>query len=75
MLVIGVVEISVLTLFGVWTASIFPGIDSSHGIFLGGAIAISSSAILLKGLRDGGNLNVRWGQTIVGILLVETSPR
>ena len=70
-LVIGVVEISVLTLFGVWTASIFPGIDSSHGLYLGGAIAISSSAILLKGLRDGGNLNSRWGQTIVGILLVE----
>ena len=70
-LVIGVVEISVLTVFGVWTASIFPGIDSSHGLYLGGAIAISSSAILLKGLRDGGNLNVRWGQTIVGILLVE----
>ena len=70
-LVIGVVEISVLTLFGVWTASIFPGIDSSHGLFLGGAIAISSSAILLKGLRDGGYLNARWGQTIVGILLVE----
>jgi len=70
-LVIGVVEISVLTLFGVWTASIFPGIDSSHGLYLGGALAISSSAILLKGLRDGGNLNARWGQTIVGILLVE----
>ncbi len=70
-LVIGVIEISVLTLFGVWTASIFPGIDSSHGLYLGGAIAISSSAILLKGLRDGGNLNARWGQTIVGILLVE----
>ena len=70
-LVIGVVEISVLTLFGVWTASIFPGIDSSHGLYLGGAIAISSSAILLKGLRDGGYFNERWGQTIVGILLVE----
>ena len=70
-LIIGVIEISVLTLFGVWTASIFPGIDSSHGLYLGGAIAISSSAILLKGLRDGGNLNARWGQTIVGILLVE----
>ena len=70
-LVIGVIEISVLTLFGVWTASIIPGIDSSHGLYLGGAIAISSSAILLKGLRDGGNLNARWGQTIVGILLVE----
>ena len=70
-LVIGVVEISVLTLFGVWIASVLPGIDASHGLYLGGAIAISSSAILLKGLRDGGNLNSGWGRTIVGILLVE----
>ena len=70
-LVIGVVEISVLTLFGVWIASILPGFDGIHGLYLGGAIAISSSAILLKGLRDGGNLNSGWGRTIVGILLVE----
>ena len=70
-LVIGVVEISVLTLFGVWIASILPGVNPSHGLYLGGAIAISSSAILLKSLRDGGNLNTGWGQTIVGILLVE----
>ena len=70
-LVIGVVEISVLTLFGVWLASILPGIDPGHGLYLGGALAISSSAILLKGLRDRGNLYTRWGQTIVGILLVE----
>ncbi len=70
-LIIGVVEISVLTLFGVWIASALPGINDSHGLYLGGAIAISSSAILLKGLRDGGNLRSGWGQTIVGILLVE----
>ena len=70
-LIIGVIEISVLTMLGVWIASILPGIDPSHGLFLGGAIAISSSAILLKGLRDAGNLNSTWGQTIVGILLVE----
>ena len=70
-LVIGVVEISVLTLFGVWIASTLPGLDGSHGLYLGGAIAISSSAILLKGLRDGGNLGSSWGRTIVGILLVE----
>ena len=70
-LVIGVVEISVLTLFGVWIASMLPGLDGSHGLYLGGAIAISSSAILLKGLRDGGNLGSSWGRTIVGILLVE----
>ena len=31
----------------------------------------SSSAILLKSLHDGGYFNARWGQTIVGILLVE----
>ena len=70
-LVIGVVEISAMALLGVWIASMLPGIDDSLGLYLGGAIAISSSAILLKGLRDGGNLNSGWGQTIVGILLVE----
>ena len=70
-LVIGVVEISVMTLFGVWLASVLPGFDSSYGLYLGGAMAISSSAILLKGLRDGGNLGSGWGRTIVGILLVE----
>ncbi len=70
-LVIGAIEISVLTLFGVWIASFLPGLDQSHALYLGGAIAISSSAILLKSLRDGGNLNTGWGQTIVGILLVE----
>ena len=60
-LVIGVVEISTLTLFGIWLAGALPGIDDSHGLYLGGAIAISSSAILLKGLRDGGNLRSRLG--------------
>ncbi len=70
-LVIGVIEISVLTLLGIWVASILPGLDASHGLYLGGAMAISSSAILLKSLRDSGNLNSSWGRTIVGILLVE----
>ncbi len=70
-LVIGVVEISVMTLFGIWIASLLPGLDGTHGLYLGGALAISSSAILLKGLRDSGNLGASWGRTIVGILLVE----
>ena len=70
-IVIGVIEISVLTLLGIGIASILPGIDTSHGLYLGGAMAISSSAILLKGLRDGGNLDSGWGRTIVGVLLVE----
>ena len=70
-LIIGAVEISVLTLFGIWIASLLPGIEPGHGIYLGCALAISSSAILLKSLRDNGNLNKIWGRTIVGILLVE----
>ena len=70
-LVIGIVEISVMTLFGVWIVGFLPGLDQGHALYLGAAIAISSSAILLKSLRDGGNLNASWGQTIVGILLVE----
>lgn len=70
-LVIGAVEITTLTLLGMLIADKALGISGSGGLYLGGAMAISSSAILLKGLRDGGNLRTGWGQTIVGILLVE----
>ncbi len=70
-LVIGVVEITTLTLLGVLIADRLLGISGASGLYLGGAMAISSSAILLKGLRDSGNLRSGWGQTIVGILLVE----
>ena len=70
-LVIGVVEITTLTLLGVLVADRMLGISGASGLYLGGAMAISSSAILLKGLRDTGNLRSNWGQTIVGILLVE----
>ena len=70
-LVIGIVEITTLTLLGVLVANKVLGIPGASGLYLGGAMAISSSAILLKGLRDSGNLRSSWGQTIVGILLVE----
>ena len=70
-LVIGIVEITTLTLLGVLIANKVLGIPGISGLYLGGAMAISSSAILLKGLRDSGNLRAGWGQTIVGILLVE----
>ena len=70
-LVIGVVEISTLTYLGVLISDKVLGISGANALYLGGAMAISSSAILLKGLRDSGNLRAGWGQTIVGILLVE----
>ena len=70
-LVIGVVEISTLTYLGTLIADKMLGISGASALYLGGAMAISSSAILLKGLRDSGNLRSGWGQTVVGILLVE----
>ncbi len=70
-LVIGVIEITGLTFLGMLVANKVLGMSGISGLYLGGAMAISSSAILLKGLRDGGNLRSGWGQTIVGILLVE----
>ena len=70
-LVIGVIEISGLTFLGMLIASHWLGITGASSLYLGGAMAISSSAILLKGLRDSGNLRSGWGQTVVGILLVE----
>lgn len=70
-LVIGIVEITTLTLLGVLVSNKMLGVSGASGLYLGGAMAISSSAILLKGLRDTGNLRSGWGQTIVGILLVE----
>ncbi len=70
-LVIGVVEISALTMLGALISDKLLGISGASSLYLGGAMAISSSAILLKWLRDNGNIRSRWGQTVVGILLVE----
>ena len=47
------------------------GWGSFEGIFLGVSISISSSAILMKMLRDTGNLQETRGRLIVGILVVE----
>ena len=47
------------------------GWGSLEGIFLGVSISISSSAILMKMLRDTGNLQETRGRLIVGILVVE----
>ena len=47
------------------------GWGSLEGVFLGVSISISSSAILMKMLRDTGNLQETRGRLIVGILVVE----
>ena len=54
--------------YGVGTAL---GWTSQEAFFLGSALSISSSAILVKVLRDSGRLATPSGRLIVGILVVE----
>ncbi len=69
-LVIAVVEMSILFAAGYETGYLlgWPVVES---VFLGAALCISSSAILVKMLRDSGDLFATRGQLMVGILVVE----
>ena len=69
-IVIGVVEMATMFALGFELAH-WLGWSPVERIFLGAALSISSSAILIKMLRDTGSLFEMRGQLIVGILLVE----
>ena len=68
--VIGLVEIATMFVVG-YQLSRWLGWTQTEGIFLGAALSISSSAILIKMLRDTGSIFEMRGRLIVGILLVE----
>lgn len=69
-IVIGLVEMAAMFAVGYELAH-WLGWTQTERIFLGAALSISSSAILIKMLRDTGSLYDPRGQLIVGILLVE----
>ncbi len=69
-IVIGIVEMATMFAVGYQLAH-WLGWTQTERIFLGAALSISSSAILIKMLRDSGSLHELRGQLIVGILLVE----
>ena len=69
-IVIGLVEMATMFAAGYELAH-WLGWTQTERIFLGAALSISSSAILIKMLRDTGSLHELRGQLIVGILLVE----
>lgn len=69
-IIIGVVEMATMFAIGYELAH-WLGWTQTERIFLGAALSISSSAILIKMLRDTGSLHELRGQLIVGILLVE----
>ena len=69
-LVIGALEILTMISLGYWVGWLL-GWTTQESIFLGAALSISSSAILVKVLRDTGRLTSTSGRLIVGILVVE----
>jgi CPA2 family monovalent cation:H+ antiporter-2 len=69
-LVIGSGEILVMISLGYGVGRLL-GWTALESIFLGAALSISSSAILVKVLRDSGRLSTQAGRIIVGVLVVE----
>ncbi len=67
---IGLVEMTIMFALG-YQVGLLLGWSAIESVFLGGALCISSSAILVKMLRDTGNLFAPRGRLIVGILVVE----
>ncbi len=69
-LFIGALEITFLIALG-FQIGVALGWSDTEAIFLGAAISISSSAVLVKMLGDSGELMSTRGRLIVGILVVE----
>ncbi|MCY4578753.1 MAG: cation:proton antiporter [Chloroflexi bacterium] len=69
-ILIGTIEIIFMIALGYEVATLL-GWTATEAIFLGAALSISSSAIIIKVLRDTGMLHERHGRLIVGILVVE----
>ena len=69
-IIIGLVEMTIMFALGYQVATLL-GWTVTERVFLGAALCISSSAILVKMLRDTGNLLATQGRLIVGILVVE----
>ena len=69
-ILIGTIEIIFMIALGYEVATLL-GWSGTEAIFLGAALSISSSAIIIKVLRDTGMLHEQHGRLIVGILVVE----
>jgi CPA2 family monovalent cation:H+ antiporter-2 len=69
-MIIGGLEILTMISLGYWVGRLL-GWTAQESIFLGAALSISSSAILVKVLRDTGQLATIRGRLIVGILVME----
>ena len=67
---IGAIEITFMVALG-YEIGILMGWTATEAFFLGAALSISSSAIIVKMLRDTGQMFRPHGRLIIGILVVE----
>ena len=67
---IAVIEVAVMLYLGFKTG-IALGWTQTEALFLGAALSMSSSAVLIKYLRDSGQLHAAHGQIIIGIAIIE----
>ena len=67
---IGAIEISLMVVIGYQIGKLL-GWSANEALFLGAAVSISSSAVIIKMLSDTAELKSIRGQLVVGILVVE----
>jgi len=69
--VFGTLQVVLTTLFFTYVANLVFGLDMKTSIVIGSALALSSTAIVLKVLNDNGDIHRPYGRNSVGILIFQ----
>ncbi len=69
--VFGSLQVVVTALFFTYTTHMIFGLDMKTSIIIGSALALSSTAIVLKVLNDNGDIHRPYGRNSVGILIFQ----
>ena len=67
----GTLQVTISTLIFLSIGVFLFDIPLKHAIIIGAALALSSTAIVLKLLNESGDINKRYGQRVLGILLFQ----
>jgi len=69
--VTGTIQVTLTTLIFIAISVAFFDVPIKHAIIISAALALSSTAIVLKLLNENGDINKRYGQRVLGILLFQ----
>ncbi len=67
----GTLQVVLTTIFFTYVSNLFFGLDMKTSIVIGSALALSSTAIVLKVLNDNGDIHRPYGRNSVGILIFQ----